>query len=236
VRWTYEGASLKSCTLCAYMDTLISIVVDHRERCSGIPELLARRTVDIHEKQLPVGDYILSERIAVERKRANDFLDSLIRQRLFDQVRRLAEAYPQPILIIEGDGLFDRNITDQAIYGALSSIMTDYGFSIFTSAHIEETAHILYSMASREQAKGTTEVPIRGSKPLHSVPEQQRYLIEGLPFVSSVSSRRLLDYFGSVRRVINASHTELCEVEGIGTKKAQAIKAIIEQRWEENQR
>ena len=230
-----QGVPLKSCLPCAGMQTPISIVVDHRERCSGIPELLAQRSVDIYEKQLPVGDYILSDRIAVERKRANDFLNSLICQRLFNQVRRLAEAYPQPILIIEGDGLFDRNITDQAIYGALSSIMADYGFSIFTSAHIEETAHILYSMASREQVRRTKEVPVRGSKPMHSVPEQQRYLIEGLPYISSVSARRLLDYFGSVRRIINASHTELCEVEGIGTKKAQTIKDLIERRWEAEQ-
>lgn len=210
----------------------ISILVDHRERCSGIPVLLALRDVQVREEQLPVGDYILSERIAVERKRAGDFLDSLVNNRLFDQVRRLAEAYPQPVMIIEGDGLFERNIHEQAIYGALSSIIADYGFSVITSAHVQETANFLYSLASREQHKKKKEVPLRGSKPTFSTREQQQYVIEGLPFVSAVSARRLLDYFGSVRRVINATHAELCEIEGIGKKKARAIREVIERRWE----
>jgi Fanconi anemia group M protein len=213
------------------METSISIVVDHRERPSGIPDLLALRDVDVREEQLPVGDYILSEHIAVERKQATDFLDSLIGHRLFDQVRRLAAAYPRPILIIEGDGLFNRQVHEQAIYGAVSAIMVDYGFSIFTSTDSEETAHVLYSIASREQLPQIKELPLRGRKPVRSVPEQQRFLIEGLPFVSAVSARRLLGHFGSVRRIINATHAELCEIEGIGAKKAQAIREIIEHRW-----
>ena len=217
------------------MQPPISIIVDHRERSSGIPELLVLRGVSVQEEQLPVGDYILSERIAVERKQANDFLDSLIANRLFDQVRRLAEAYAHPLLIIEGDGLFDRNIHEQAIYGAVSAIMTDYGVSIFTSTDGEETAHLLYSIASREQSHKTAVPPLRGSKPVRSIPAQQRFLLEGLPFISAVSARRLLAYFGSVRRVINATSTELCEIEGIGKKKAQAIKEILECRWEDEE-
>jgi ERCC4-type nuclease len=213
------------------MQPSITIVIDHRERSSGIPRLLALRNVDVREEQLPVGDYILSERIAVERKQTPDFLDSLISHRLFDQVRRLAAAYPKPILIIEGNGLLERQVHEHAIYGAISAIITDYDFSIFTSSDVEETAHVLYSIANREQLPQTKEIPLRGRKPLRSVPEQQRFLIEGLPFVSAISAHRLLDHFGSVRRIMNATHAELCEVEGIGTKKALAIKEIIEYRW-----
>ncbi|MGC9307225.1 MAG: ERCC4 domain-containing protein [Thermoplasmatota archaeon] len=209
----------------------ISIVVDHRERCSGIAALLRAHDVDVQEEQLPVGDYIISERIAVERKRATDFLDSLVGQRLFDQVGRLADAYPRPILVIEGDGLFSRNIHERAIYGALSSIVVDYNFSVFTAADVTETARLLYSMAYREQVKTSRSIALRGSTPTQSLPEQQRYVIEGLPFVSAVSSQKLLDYFGSVRRVINATIEELQEIEGIGEKKAREIKRIIESRW-----
>ena len=90
---------------------------------------------------------------------------------------------------------------------------------------------MLYSIASREQLPQIKELPLRGRKPVRSVPEQQRFLIEGLPFVSAVSARRLLGHFGSVRRIINATHAELCEIEGIGAKKAQAIREIIEHRW-----
>jgi len=209
----------------------ISILVDHRERCSGIAALLRARDVDVKEEQLPVGDYIISDRIAVERKRATDFLDSLVGQRLFDQVGRLADAYPRPILVIEGDGLFDRNIHERAIYGAISSIVVDYNFSVFTAADVADTARLLYSMAYREQIKTSTPVALRGSTPTQSLEEQQRYVVEGLPYVSAVSSQKLLDFFGSVRRVVNATIDELQEIEGIGEKKAREIKRIIEARW-----
>jgi len=209
----------------------ISILVDHRERCSGIPAMLRARDVQVSEEQLPVGDYIISDRVAVERKRATDFLDSLVGQRLFDQVSRLADAYPRPIMVIEGDGLFSRNIHERAIYGALSSIVVDYGFSVFTAADVADTTRLLYSIAYREQIKTGTSVALRGNKPSQSLEEQQRYVVEGLPFVSAVSSRKLLDYFGSVRRVINATCEELQEIEGIGTKKAREIRRIIMSKW-----
>ncbi|MEA2055085.1 MAG: ERCC4 domain-containing protein [Candidatus Thermoplasmatota archaeon] len=216
------------------MDEKISILVDYRERCSGIAQLLAERGVNVTEEQLPVGDYILSDRMAVERKRALDFLDSLVKKRLFDQIKRLAEAYQKPILIIEGGGLFSRSINERAIYGALSSIIADYGFSVVTSRDMGETASILYGMASREQIKIKKEIALRGNKPSLSIKEKQRYVVEGLPFISSVSAKKLLDYFGSVRRIMNATVNELCEIEGIGKKKAEIIKEIIEMKWEDD--
>jgi len=217
------------------MDDIVSCFVDHRERPSGIASMLAEMGAEVEEQQLAVGDYILSDRMAVERKRATDFLDSLIRKRLFDQICRLADAYPKPVLVIEGEGLFSRNVGARAIYGAMASIIADYGFSVITSGNAGETANILYAMASREQIKVKKEISLRGNKPSLSIRDKQRYIVEGLPFVSAVSARKLLDYFGSVRRVINATERELCEVEGIGKKKARLIKEVIDMRWKSDE-
>jgi len=96
------------------MQGKVSIIVDHRERYSGISRLLVGLGAEITEEQLAVGDYILSDRMAVERKRATDFLDSLIKKRLFDQIGRLADAYQRPVLLIEGEGLFSRNVNIRA--------------------------------------------------------------------------------------------------------------------------
>jgi len=215
------------------MDDKVSIIVDHRERPSGIASMLAEMGAEVEEQQLAVGDYILSDRMAVERKRATDFLDSLVKKRLFDQIGRLADAYPKPVLIIEGGGLFSRNLNVRAIYGAMASIIADYGYSVVTTRDVEETASILYAMAGREQLKVRKEVALRGNKHFLSMKERQQYVIEGLPFISAVSAKKLLDYFGSVRRVINATEKELCEVEGIGKKKAKLIKEVIDMKWEE---
>ncbi|KAA0003860.1 MAG: hypothetical protein FE048_00640 [Thermoplasmata archaeon] len=211
----------------------VTVVVDYRELYSPVAESLERRGIVIIKKQLAVGDYIISERIGVERKRASDFLDSLIKKRLFDQVKRLADAYEKPLMVIEEEGLFSRNIDKKAIYGALASIVSDYGFSIIQTKNAEETADFLSALAKREQLKQKREIALRGKKPSFSLRQQQQFIIEGLPFVSAVTAKKLLDYFGSVRRVINATVGELQEVEGIGKKKAEIIKEIIEKKWEE---
>ncbi|HDN96064.1 MAG TPA: hypothetical protein ENG71_03255 [Thermoplasmatales archaeon] len=209
------------------------IIVDTREIYSGIPDLLAMKA-DVEIKQLPVGDYILSEHIAVERKRAEDFLDSLIRKRFFEQINRLKEAYDKPILIIEDEGLFSRNVSERAVYGAIACILTDYEIPVIRTRDAEETASLLYAIAVREQFRKKKEISLRGKKPMMSLRERQQFIIEGLPNVSATLAKRLLDYFGSVKNIMNASLVELKRVEGIGEKKAKAIKEVIEAKWKKD--
>ncbi|MFP3279069.1 MAG: ERCC4 domain-containing protein, partial [Candidatus Micrarchaeota archaeon] len=45
-----------------------------------------------------------SDRVCVERKRINDFENSIMNGRLFDQIERLHASFPKPIVILEGDG------------------------------------------------------------------------------------------------------------------------------------
>lgn len=208
------------------------ILVDSREILSGIPDFLSLKA-DVEVKQLPVGDYILSHRVAVERKRAEDFLDSLVKKRIFEQITRLRDAYEKPILIIENEGLFSRNIDSRAVYGAIACILTDYDVSVIRTRDAEETASLIYAIATREQFKKKREVCLRGKKPGMSLHEWQRYIVEGLPNVSAVLAKRLLNHFGNVRGVMNASIQELQEVEGIGKKKAELINEVVEREWKE---
>ncbi len=208
------------------------IIADTREVFSGVPELLSVKA-DVEVKHLPVGDYILSQRICVERKRAEDFLESLIRKRIFNQVSRLKEAYEKPILVIEDEGLFSRNIDRRAVYGAIACLLTDYEIPVIRTRDAEETASLLYAIASREQFRKKKEVALRGKKPDMSLKEKQQFIVEGLPYISAVLAKRLLSHFKSVKRIFNAEIEELRKVEGIGKKKAEAIKEVIEAEWSE---
>jgi len=209
------------------------IIADTREIFSGIPDLLSLKA-EVEIRQLPVGDYILSHRIAVERKRAEDFLDSLIKKRIFEQIKRLKEAYEKPILIIEDEGLFSRNIDSRAVYGAIACLVTDYTIPVIRTRDANETASLLYAMAAREQFKKKKEVCLRGKKPNMSVKERQQFIIEGLPNVSAILAKRLLNHFKSVKNIFNASFEDLQKVEGIGKKKAKSIIEVIEAEWEED--
>jgi Fanconi anemia group M protein len=66
-----------------------------------------------------------------------------------------------------------------------------------------------------------------------SLKEKQIFIVEGLPEVSSVLSRRLLRKFGSVFGVFNADEIELKEVEGVGEIKAKKIRDVIDSQYEE---
>ncbi|MGI0039859.1 MAG: ERCC4 domain-containing protein, partial [Nitrososphaera sp.] len=69
------------------------IVVDEREKNSGIPELLKNAGAVIDFAQLKVGDYIVSPETAVERKTVRDLVSSIYDGRLFLQCSDLVKHY-----------------------------------------------------------------------------------------------------------------------------------------------
>ncbi len=206
----------------------VKITVDHREYRSNVVKKLSIKGANIESNQLDVGDYVLSSRIGVERKEVDDFLQSLIDGKLFKQVSRLRESYSRPVLIIEGEGLLTkRNISHNAIFGSIVSIIVDFGIPILTTKNALETADLLYVMAGREQRDEKKDVAIRGGKTPMSIKEKQQFLIEGLPNVSAVLAKRLLDHFGNVRDIVNASEEELKEINGIGSNIASDINRLL---------
>ena len=67
----------------------LRIVVDERERKSGIPDLLKSIGMKIEMKTLPIGDYIVASETIVERKSIRDLMASVFDGRLYDQCSRL---------------------------------------------------------------------------------------------------------------------------------------------------
>jgi Fanconi anemia group M protein len=209
------------------------IIVDHREVPSGIVDELVRLGVDVEPRQLKVGDFIISDRTGVERKTVGDFLQSIIDKRLMSQGRALRETFERPVLILEGDDLYShRAIHPNAIRGCLAALAVDLGIPMLWTKDERETALILAAMARREQLAGRREVAVRGEPKRLTLPEYQRFIVEGLPGVSAVLAKRLLEHFGTVERVMCASEEELRQVHGIGRKKAREIRKILTSAYE----
>ncbi|AFK21638.1 DEAD/DEAH box helicase [Pyrococcus sp. ST04] len=205
----------------------VRIVVDTRELRSEVVKRLKMLGVSLEFKTLDVGDYIVSEDVAIERKSANDFIQSIIDGRLFDQVKRLKDAYSRPIIIIEGQLYGIRNVHPNAIRGAIAAVTVDFGVPVIFSSTPEETAQYIYLIAKREQEEKEKDVRIRSEKKALTLAERQRLIVEGLPHVSATLAKRLLRHFGSVERVFTASVPELMKVEGIGEKIAKEIRKVI---------
>jgi Fanconi anemia group M protein len=204
------------------------IIVDTREFNSDVVRELSRNQITIRSKQLDIGDYILSDRVGVERKRVEDFLQSLTDGRLFQQMKELKSSYIHPILIIEGEELFTRRkISPQAIYGAIASIVADFNVPIVSTKDGKETADLLMAIAKRENSK-KRKIGIRGLKGAKSLQERQQFIVEGLPNVSATIAQRLLSHFGSIRGIVGANVEQLCEVKGVGKMIAEGIREVLD--------
>lgn len=206
--------------------------VDSRERNTTILSAL-RDGADIELRQLPVGDYLVSDRVCIERKTMDDFLASIIDKRLLSQMAEMRRNFQVPVLILEGvDELYaQRNIHPNAVRGALSSIAVDYDIPIIPTEDEEDTAQMVLMLARREQEDNDRVVALRGEKKPELLNERQRFIVESLPHVSAVLADRLLERFGTVEAVMGAAQKQLQEVEGIGEKKAAEIRKAVKSKY-----
>src|SRR5712691_11014666 len=212
----------------------IPLVVDSNEP-EDIPDRLRKLGVDVEVRKIAPGDYVLGP-IGVERKALYDFFNSLVRKRLFEQVRRLREAYPQPLVILEGDlAEISTFKHPQAILGALLALEVGERVPVLTTADKDQTA-LLLSILWKRQEKGAAEYGLRHKPKTSTVEQRQRFLVEGLPSIGETLARNLLDRFGSVRAVFNASEDELKRVPKIGDLKAAEIQRLLTAPYEGKQR
>ncbi|MDL2246161.1 DEAD/DEAH box helicase [Methanobrevibacter sp. OttesenSCG-928-K11] len=209
----------------------IVVYADSREGNSTVIRNLDSIGVDVKVKPMTVGDYQVSDEVVIERKTAKDFVDSILDKRLFKQATLLREEFKKPILILEGDDLYSGFINPNAIRGSIASVALDFGISIIPTRGPEDTAAMVKRIAMREQKGEKTNIQIRTDKKPVSLWEQQLFIVESLPNVGPVNAKKLLEHFGTVDKVINASEEELQEVEGIGKKIAQNIRKVVESKY-----
>ena len=190
--------------------------------------------VELKLDSFPNADYLLSSRVGVEFKSVHDFVESIIDGRLLQQVKNLKNNFERPLLIIEGmeDIYSVRNVHANAIRGALSAVAVDFGVPILYTKNTKDTAQMLKIIAKREQEETGVEFNVHPEKKNLSIKEQQEYIISSLPGVGSVLSKPLLKHFKSVKNAVNAEQKELEEVEGIGKKKAEKIRDILDREYQ----
>ena len=200
---------------------MAELLVDSREPKDLI--YLLSKKLDSKLSQLFVGDYIINNSIAIERKERNDLEESIIDGRLFKQLDELLLSYKMVVLIIEGTKRFER-INRNALIAAISSYLVR-GVSVFFTRNQEETAELIYWIAKKYKDNGK-EKSLVGRKP-KSDKEFSIAIVEMLPGVSVKLAKNIAKHFSSLKELFNASPEELQEVEGIGKEKAKRIHKII---------
>ncbi len=207
------------------------VYADSREGNSKVIRHLSEMEIDVQIRSMSVGDYQVSDDVVIERKTSKDFVESIIDKRLFKQARELSEEFKRPLLILEGDDIYNGMIHPNAVRGTIAAIAIDFGISIIPTRNSQDTAAMIKRIAVREQNGEKVNIQIRTDKKPTSLWEQQLFIIESLPNIGPVNAKNLLKHFGSVEKVITASETELQEVDGIGKKTAKNIRKVIESKY-----
>lgn len=213
---------------------VVEIYVDMREMRSSVVKNLEDTKASLKIKTLGVGDYVLSDRVCVERKTTDDFLDTLFGagRSLFEQIIAMKHSYMRPLLVIEGEGLYTkRRILPNVIHGVLASIAVDYGMPVIFTADEKETAAYLYSIARREQLERKRSVNPHAQKSSHTLAERQEYLVSAISEVGPVIAKNLLRHFGSVKAIVNATGEELKQVDKVGEKTASKIREVMDSEY-----
>ncbi len=217
------------------------IIVDHRERSSGIIPELAKRDIEVEVQQLVTADFVVQtvdsngviHNVGIEKKTQTDFLNSIIDKRIISQLVTLKENFSIPLLVIEGeDNIYQlRNFHPNAIRGMLAAIAIDFQIPIIHTKSFRDTASLLAIIAKRLEKPSRVMSLLAKRKPA-TKKQQQEYFIEALPTVGPTLAKNLLKKFKSIKNIVNASEEELQEVEKIGKKKAKEIKELVDQTYD----
>ncbi len=208
----------------------LRIIIDERERKSGIPELLKSVGLKTEVKVLPVGDYIVGPETVVERKTLHDLMSSIFDGRLFDQCNRLKEHFQLPIILVEGnlDEIEDLTENPLIFYGAVATVALDFKIPVIPTPSATHTAKLLVSMCSRKEShQGPF---LKKIKKTNDIQRQQLTALCSLPGIGEKTAIKLLEKFGSPLRVLNASTSELSKIGGLGEAKSTKIKKMLEKK------
>jgi ERCC4-type nuclease len=200
-----------------------------------IARLLAARGIGIRPLEAPekLERFVLSDRLAIDRRTVMDFVNAIADKRLFVDAIELGESFTLGIVIVEGEDLYGsmRSFHPNAIRGALSALMIQYGLSVLRTADETDTAAIIAMMAQHEQ-QGVPEISLHPKRKAADVPDMQRRVVEMLPGAGLVVARALLQRFGSIERIVAASDEELSAVRGLGPKRVAGIRRVLQAEYE----
>uniref|UniRef100_A0A674INT5 ATP-dependent RNA helicase FANCM n=1 Tax=Terrapene triunguis TaxID=2587831 RepID=A0A674INT5_9SAUR len=209
----------------------LCILVDSREISSGseiISSLKAVHGVKVQVCSLGGCDYIVSNRMAVERRTQSELLNSLNRNKVTQRIQHLQSMFERICVIVEKDrikaGETSRLFQRTKYYDAMLSALIRAGIRILFSSCQEESAHLLKDLALVEQRKNVAiHVPteVKGAKE-----EALRFYLS-IPNISYLAALNMCHGFDSVKKMINSSPKDIATCAQVSQQKAEEIYRYI---------
>lgn len=207
------------------------VVVDARE-ASSAPKIIRELTelgVEVKIESLQKGDYVISNLCAIERKTVTDFVHTLTRRFLFEQLFALKDAYPQPLILIEGYmPIIYRfsKIRPFAVWGAIFALAKQ-GVSVVHTTSYKETADFIYTAARQEQIVEKRVPAIRPVKKVETLAEAQLFFLAGLPNIGREKAEAILKVYRTPMNSLSNVDRWADDVPGLGSKITEKVKQVL---------
>jgi len=187
-------------------------------------------------------DYLMSGQlgfVAVQRKEHSDLLNSIEDGRLQREVS-LLRYEPVPILIIEGwpdftsDGQhLERPTWNKAGFRNLLRSVKDEGVQVERTDDLADTAAALVELQERWQKPAHISLLTRPKRiktdsfGRRRVDDRAAWVLQGFPNIGPALAMRIVAKFGGLPLSWTCSVEELCEVDGIGEKRANELLGLL---------
>jgi Fanconi anemia group M protein len=208
-----------------------TIIVDSREAntAAKIVKGLIERGVNVKTETLEKGDYILSDQCAVERKTVHDFVYTLTRRYLFEQLFRLKEAYPKSLILLEGylPIIYKfSHIHPVAVWGAMFNLAKN-GIALVNTTSYKETIDFLYVAAKQEQIIEKRTPTVHPFKKTETLSDAQVYFVASLPSIGKEKATAILkSYQTPLNALINVDDWSKT-VHGLGPVISNKVKEVL---------
>jgi len=207
------------------------IIVDTREASSSpkIVKGLREHGAEIMMKALPKGDYVLSDLCAVERKTVHDFVYTLTRRYLFEQLFKLKEVYAKPFILIEGYlpiiYKFSR-IQPSSVWGAMFALAKQ-GIAMIHTTSYKETIDFLYTAAKQEQIVEKRIPVVHPVKKTETLAEAQIFFMASLPNIGREKATSILDTYQTPMNALLNVERWAKDIHGLGPKITKKVTEVL---------
>ena len=211
------------------------LIIDSREKsdlCAYVESEASRLNIPSEKQWIEIGDYVYRD-VCFEAKSTIDFLMSVINKRLWNQIDNMDRHFEHSIVIIHGSlhqlvaypKFVNINIPEQTLlnkfYGAISKITLDTDTRVFWTESPKKAARLMTTICKMRPFNRDV---IRPSLLKRITTDDLRIdMLCTIKGVSESKAKKIIERYGSVMEIGEATSGELTLIEGIGPTIAQRI-------------
>lgn len=195
----------------------IKITCNRKESARVIELIEANPGMQVYVQDLDVGDFIIGERVILKRMTDAEFVAASVNRKLYSEIGLMLERYDRVIMIIEGNPLATRAYVEpESLIDTLAWLAVLSEVQTVISDSESHSACLIATMARYQQHGLGYQLPLRHSAPAAAPSVLTRYILEGLPGVTTSTANILAKRFLNLHGLANATLEELQDTRGIG--------------------